>query len=212
MAFPEDIFTEPDLDHDTLAHLGPLSALAGSWTGTGGADSHPVAEGIEGDRYIEHYVLSPLDPQTNGPQFFYGLHYRTHITKPGEIETFHDQTGYWLWEPATGAVLLTLAIPRGQVAMAAGTAAADATTFTVTARVGDPHAGIVTNPFLDYAFHTVSFTMTVTVTSNDEWSYEQDTVLEVRGGDRTFHHTDANTLVRTGAPIPNPMAGTTTTD
>jgi hypothetical protein len=165
-----------------------------------------VAQGTEDDRYVEHYELSPLDPQTNGPQLFYGLHYRTHITKPGETETFHDQTGYWLWEPETGAVLFTLAIPRGQVAMAAGTAAADATSFTVTAQAGDPHAGIVTNPFLDYAFHTVSFTMTVTVASNDEWSYQQDTVLDVRGGNGPVHHTDRNTLGRVGAPVANPLA------
>ena len=24
--------------------------------------------------------------------------------KPGEVETFHDQIGYWLWEPATGVI------------------------------------------------------------------------------------------------------------
>ena len=38
--------------------------------------------------------------------------------------TFHDQVGYWLWEPATGLVMQTLAIPRGQVALAPGRASA----------------------------------------------------------------------------------------
>jgi len=203
--FPQDVFTEPDPDPDTLAHLGPLRALAGTWVGTG-ADSHPVAEGTEENAYIEHYELMPIDAQTNGPQLFYGLRYHTHITKPAEVETFHDQTGYWLWEPATGNVLLTLAIPRGQVAMAGGTAAADATTFEVAARVGDPHFGILTNPFLDYAFHTVSFAMTVTVTSEDEWSYHQDTILEMHGVQGEFHHTDRNTLTRVAPPDRNPLA------
>jgi hypothetical protein len=163
-------------------------------------------DGTEGNAYIERYVLDVVDAQTNGPQLFYGLRYHTHITKPGEIETFHDQVGYWLWEPATQRILFTLAIPRGQVVLAGGAAAPDATTFSVSARLGDPHFGIVTNPFLDFAFHTLSFDMTVTINSPDEWSYEQDTVLEVRGNSGPFHHTDHNTLSRVGPPVPNPMA------
>jgi len=57
------------------------------------------------------------------------VRYHTHIVKPGEVETYHDQVGYWLWEPATGHLIQTLAIPRGQVAMAFGRAARDAKTF-----------------------------------------------------------------------------------
>jgi hypothetical protein len=205
--FPDDIFTEPDADPDTLANLGPLGPLAGSWSGAKGADSHPVLDGEEGNAYIEHYALEVIDAQTNGPQLFYGLRYHTHITKPGEIETFHDQVGYWLWEPATKAIVFSLSIPRGQVVLAGGTAEPDATSFTVSARLGDPHFGIVTSPFLDHAFHTVSYDITVTINSNDEWSYEQDTVLEVRGTSGPFHHTDHNTLTRVGPPLPNPMAG-----
>ena len=206
MRFPDDIFTEPEPDPDTLANLGPLRPLAGIFSGTKGADSHPVLDGAEGDAYVEHYILDVIDPQTNGPQLFYGLRYHTHITKPNEIETFHDQVGYWLWEPATHDILFTLSIPRGQVVLAGGSAAPDATTWTVSARLGDPHFGIVTSPFLDHAFHTVSFDMTVTVDSPDEWRYEQTTVLDVRGTSGGFNHTDHNTLTRVGPPSPNPMA------
>jgi hypothetical protein len=204
--FPHDIFTEPQPDPDTFANLGPLRALAGSWSGTKGSDSHPAVGGTEGDAYVERYILDVIDAQTNGPQLFYGLRYHTHITKPAEVETFHDQVGYWLWEPATRRILFTLAIPRGQVALAGGTATPDATTFSVSARLGDPHFGIVTSPFLDYAFHTLSFDMTVTVNSPDEWSYEQVTVLEVRGTSGSFQHTDHNTLTRLAPPDLNPMA------
>ena len=205
--FPDDIFTEPDADPHALANLGPLRPLAGSWSGTKGADSHPVLDGAKADAYVEHYVLDVIDAQTNGPQLFYGLRYHTHITKPGEIETFHDQVGYWLWEPATRSIVFSLSIPRGQVVLAGGTADPDATSFSVSARLGDPHFGIVTSPFLDHAFHTVSYDITVTVHSEDEWSYEQDTVLEVRGTSGPFHHTDHNTLTRVGPPLPNPLAG-----
>jgi hypothetical protein len=206
VTFPQDIFTEPEPDPDTLANLGPLRPLAGTWSSTSGADSHPVVEGTEKDAYVERYELTPIDAQTNGPQLFYGLRYHTHITKPGEVETFHDQVGYWLWEPAAGNLLFTLAIPRGQVALAGGTAAPGDRRFSVAARDGDPHFGISTNPFLDYGFHTVSFTMTVTIEPDGGWSYEQNTVLTVRGRSEPFDHTDRNTLHRVAAPVPNPLA------
>src|SRR5215475_3335776 len=131
--FPKDIYTEPEPDVDTLANLGPLTRMAGIWTGTQGLDINPKAAGPERQPYIERYELQPIDAQTNGPQLFYGLRYHTHIVKPDEPETFHDQVGYWLWEPATGGLLLTLSIPRGQTAMAVGQATADAKSFTLTA-------------------------------------------------------------------------------
>jgi len=97
-----DIFTEPDLDTNTLANLGPLTGMAGIWEGMAGTDTHPVSE-AEGltltETYLERYELQPIDPQTNGPQYFYGLRYHVHIHKPNEVETFHDQVGYWLWNP-----------------------------------------------------------------------------------------------------------------
>ena len=76
--------------------------MAGIWEGKRGLDINPKAEGPEKDPYIEHYELQPIDAQTNGPQLYYGLRYHTRIVQPDEVETFHDQVGYWLWEPATG--------------------------------------------------------------------------------------------------------------
>ena len=131
--FPKDIFTEPEFDPDTLANLGPLSGMGGIWEGLKGTDGHPVAGGSETDEFLERYELQPIDPQTNGPQLFYGLRYHTHIVKPGEVQTFHDQVGYWLWEPAAKTVYQTLAIPRSQVALASGPAEPGARRFTVRA-------------------------------------------------------------------------------
>ena len=132
-----DIFTEPDGDPDTLANLGPLGPMAGIWEGVRGSDQHPVAEGVGRDIFVERYELQPIDRQTNGPQLFYGLRYHTHIVKPGEIETFHDQVGYWLWEPAIETVTFTLAIPRGQVLLASGKAASDATRAALLSDLAD---------------------------------------------------------------------------
>ena len=205
VANPSDIYTEPDPDPHTLAHLGPLAPMAGTWTGQG-VDVHPVAGGLDEVPYVETYELEPIDAQTNGPQLLYGLRYHTHIVQPGEVETFHDQVGYWLWEPATGAVMLTIAIPRGQVAMAGGTVAADATEFVLRAAVGDEIYGICHNPFLAHAFRTVEFEMTVTINADGTWSYAQDTTMQIVGREELFHHLDHNTLTRVSAPVPNPTA------
>ena len=113
--------------------------------------------------YVERYELQPIDPQTNGPQYFYGLRYHTHIVKPGEVETFHDQVGYWLWNPVEETVTQTIAIPRAQVALASGPVRADATTFTLRAERGSTVYGICSNPFLEHAFTTTSFEVTVTM-------------------------------------------------
>jgi hypothetical protein len=214
--YGQDIYTEADGDDDTLANLGPLRALAGSWTGDLGEDIHPIGRGSEitglvVDRdehnvFIERYELQPIDPQTNGPQLFYGLRYHTHIVRPGEIETFHDQVGYWLWEPAAHTVLLSLAIPRGQVALAAGPAEPDATEFEVRATLGPQTYGILSNPFLDRAFQTVGFRMRVTVHDDGTWSYEQHTEMQIPDRDGVVDHVDRNTLKRTGEPNANPLA------
>jgi hypothetical protein len=208
-AYGDDIYTEPDGDPDTLANLGPLTPLAGVWEGDG-VDAHPVADGTERSTFAERFALQPIDRQTNGPQLFYGLRYHTHIVKPGEVETFHDQVGYWLWEPAAGTVTLTLAIPRGQVLLAGGTAEPDATEFEVRAAVGSEVYGILSNPFVDRNFRTLSYRMHVTVHGDGRWSYEEEGVLRIPGREEPFSHTDRNTLTRVAAPVPNPLAGVPT--
>ena len=204
--YGSDIYTEPQGDPDTMANLGPLRPMAGVWEGTKGSDRHPVVEGTEENSFDEHYELHPIDRQTNGPQLFYGLRYHTHITKPGESETFHDQVGYWLYEPAAEAVTLTLAIPRAQVLLASGPAGPDATEFELTATVGSEVHGILSNPFLDRAFRTVSYRIHVTVNGDGTWSYEEEGVLQIPGREELFSHIDRNTLTKIGPPELNPLA------
>jgi hypothetical protein len=211
-----DIYTEADGSDDTLANLGPLRALAGIWTSAEGVDVHPIGAGsdikdpvVDGDEhspFVERYELQPIDPQTNGPQRLYGLRYHTHIVRPGEVETFHDQVGYWLWEPAARTVIHTLAIPRGQVLLASGPAEPDAATFEVSATLGSTTDGICSNPFLDTAFQTVSFRMRITAHDDGTWSYEEHTQLRMPDRDDLVDHVDRNTLRRIAEPTPNPLA------
>jgi hypothetical protein len=204
---PDDIFTEQDdIDVDTLANLGPLGALAGIWEGAKGLDVNPYIDAPRRQAYVERIEAQPIDPQSNGPQLLYGLRYHTRVTKPGEIETYHDQVGYWLWEPATGLIMHSLTIPRGQAVLAIGHAAADAKSFEVAATRGSTVNGISSAPFLEAAFRTDAFTLQVTINPDGTWSYFEDTVLQVRGRPEPFHHTDRNTLARVAPPTPNPLA------
>jgi hypothetical protein len=205
-AFPDDIFTETeDIDPDTVANLGPLARLAGVWEGVRGQDTAPKADGPESKPYSERIELQPIDPQSNGPQLLYGLRYHIRITTPGEDATFHEQTGYWLYEPATGLVMQTLSIPRGQVAIAGGNAAPDAKTLTLTARRGDTVYGICSTPFLEEAFRTDSYKIVVTFNDDGTWSYVLETMLAVRGQAEPFLHRDENTLTKIAEPTPNPL-------
>jgi hypothetical protein len=203
---PDDIFTEPEnVDPDTLANLGPLRRLAGTWEGRKGVDLNPKAMGPERKEFIERIDLQPIDYQLNGPQLFYGLRYHTHILAVGEDATFHDQVGYWLWEPATGLAMQTLAIPRGQIAIAAGHASPVDTKLVLTATRGQTEYGICSTAFLEQAFRTDSYRIEVTFNPDGSWSYVQDTMLLVHGRSQPFQHRDVNTLAKVAEPKPNPL-------
>ena len=148
--------------------------------------------------------MQPIDPQPNGPQLLYGLRYHVHINTDEEDTTFHDQVGYWLWEPATGLIMQTLAIPRGQVALASGRAAEDGS-IRIRAERGALNYGIASTDFLEYAFRTDSYELAISFDPDGSWSYVSDTMLTVRGQAAPFRHRDRNTLVKVGEPTPNPL-------
>ncbi len=204
--FPEDVFTEPeDVDPDTLANLGPLRRLAGVWQGTKGIDLAPKAPGPERRQYIERIEMQPIDPQANGPQLFYGLRYHVHINTEEEAITFHDQIGYWLWEKATGLVLQSLTIPRGQTALASGHAKPGDLRLAVSAARGPTNYGICSTDFLEYAFRTDAYQLEITFNADGSWSYVSNTTLIVRGRPEPFMHRDVNTLTKIAEPTPNPL-------
>ena len=205
---PEDVFTEPEgFSSDTLANLGPLRRLAGVWESDQGVDINPKADGPERRVFREHIRMEPIDPQTNCPQLLYGLRYHIHINAPEEASTFHDQVGYWLWEPASGLIMQTIAIPRGQVVLAGGTVGPDDTRISVEARRGDTSFGICSTPFLEVAFRTDYYRIDITFHDDDSWSYVTRTDLAIRGNTPAFNHQDSNKLRRIGQPTPNPLVG-----
>ena len=207
MDIPEDIFTEPeDLDPETLANLGPLARLAGIWEGERGVDINPKADGPETRKYYERIEMQPIDPQANGPQLFYGLRYHQHVNTREEDISFHDQVGYWLYEASTGLILQTLAIPRGQIAIASGHAEPDAKRLVVKAERGQTEYGICSTSFLDLAFRTDAYQLMIDFHDDGSWSYVSDTTLMVKGRDEPFLHRDRNMLVKVAEPDLNPWA------
>jgi len=90
--------------------------------------------------------------------------------------------------------------------MASGEADAEAKEFELVATHGSEHFGIRSSPFLDYAFKTIEFRIKVTINPDSTWSYDEDTVLMIKGKAEPFHHRDRNTLTKIAEPIPNPLA------
>ena len=138
--YGDDIFTEPDLDPDGSRTSGRSvrwpacgrACAAPTITRSGPARTRPRPRRWRARRTTCSSSTTSCSRSTRrrtDRSCFYGLRYHIHIVKPGEVETFHDQVGYWLWEAQTQTVTQSLAIPRAQVALASGPAAADAKEF-----------------------------------------------------------------------------------
>lgn len=77
-----------DISPDTLANLGSLRRLAGTWQSDRGVDISPKAAGPERRVYREHIRMESIDPQANGPQLHCGLRYHIHVNTPEEAIIF----------------------------------------------------------------------------------------------------------------------------
>ena len=102
-------------------------------------------------------------------------------------------------------MLQTLAIPRGQVALASGKAGADDDRLTLTATRGQTQYGICSTAFLEYGFRTDSYSIDIAFDGDDAWSYDIRTMLLVHGRPDPFDHHDQNRLKRVAAARPNPL-------
>ena len=179
--------------------LGPLADLAGIWEGDKGDDLAPSDDrGTENNKYRERIVFEQVGPVQNHEQNLHVLRYSTRAARIGEPNTFHEELGYWSWEPATKEVMRCFLIPRGIALIAGGHAEKDAREFHLEAKNGSSTFGICVNPFLDREFKILSYELTVRIHDHDRFSYEQDTVLQIPGQKEPFHHRDSNTLTRVG--------------
>lgn len=179
--------------------LGPLAGLIGTWEGAAGLDvSFHHADGVVRDTpYRERVVMNPFGPVDNGEQCLYGLDYRMSAWRADEVDPFHTEVGYWLWDGANRQVMRCFTVPRGSTLIAGGTCEADARTFSMVADVGSETYGVLSNVYLAQAARTTKFECTITI-GDDEWSYDETTWVDVARLGRTLAHTDRNTLRRVG--------------
>jgi hypothetical protein len=103
-----------------------------------------------------------------------------------------------MWDSVRKIVLRAFVIPRGITLLAGGHAEPDATEFRLGAELGSPVWGIASNPFLDEHFKTVRYELSLKVIDDSTFSYEETTVLRMKGRAEDFAHTDGNTLKRVG--------------
>lgn len=177
---------------------GPLGPLVGDWAAEGGLDTaYSHAQGkVLGTPYLEKVSFKPFGPVDNGRQHLYGLDYKTAMWRDNEDDPFHTEVGYWLWDGATGEIVRGFVVPRGITVLAGGTAAADATSFTLHATPGDPQYAIGENKYLAENASTLSYEVSITINDDDSWSYHETTMLQMKEIAEPFAHTDHNTLRR----------------
>ena len=183
---------------DDLRHqLGPLAPLVGVWEGAEGHDIAPSPDrGTASTPYRERTTFDLVGEVRNHEQSLGVLRYATRAWRIGAADAFHEEVGYWSWEPGTGQVLRCFLVPRGISLIAAGDAGPEVREFTLSSEAGSCTQGICTNPFLDREFKILSYEVTVRILDDDTFAYDQDTVLRIAGRPEPFHHRDRNTLRR----------------
>jgi hypothetical protein len=186
------------MSDEIIKNLGPFAALAGRWEGDKGDDIAPDDDkkSEENNKFREEMIFEPMGPVNNHEQTLYGLRYSLTAWRIGSESAFHEDRGYWLWDAKNKQAMRCTIVPRGVSIIAGGTVEPDAKEFDLAADVGSETYGICSSKFLDEEFKTVRFEMKITIHSNDSFSYDQDTQIQIKGNPNLFHHTDKNTLSR----------------
>ena len=113
------------------------------------------------------------------------------VSRKSNDEVFHNQIGYWTWDPETGVIAQSLVIPRLVAVLAGGNKSPGV--LRVEANRGDPDWGIIESPFMRDRPSTLSIQHRIELGS-DEMHYAETTNLSIYG--REFSHTDENRLTR----------------
>ncbi len=175
---------------------GPLASLVGNWTGDKGVDKAPEPDGEEKNLYYESLIFEAIGDVTNAEkQTLAVLRYHQVVSRKSNDKVFHNETGYWSWDSATGVISHSLTIPRGVCVLAGGQASATDSGFLidVAAKIDDPDWGIIQSPFMRDNAKTTEFRHRITI-EGDKLVYEETTVVDIYG--KTFNHTDRNRLQR----------------
>jgi hypothetical protein len=177
---------------------GPLKELIGVWKGEKGLDVAPEPDGTESNPYYETLTFTAIGDVTNAEsQTLSVVRYHQIVQRQSNDEVFHDETGYWMWDPSEEIVMHSLTIPRAVCVLAGAkyTGARDAdgsVVIEVAAGINDKNWQIIQSPFMQKNASTTDFRQTITV-GNGKLSYSQTIMVDIYG--KPFEHTDENELI-----------------
>ncbi len=179
--------------------FGPLALLPGTWKGEKGMDIAPEEDGSsEENPFSEEIVFEIVGDVTNASKQTLGVvRYHQKVYHKENGEQFHDQLGYWVWDPADNTVMFTLTIPRAVSLVAGGqfdiaAMSGEAARISVESEEGGDW-GVAQSPFMRDNAKTTGFKIDLNV-DGDSMAYSQTTFLDIYG--RKFDHTDSSTLIR----------------
>ena len=176
---------------------GPLANMVGVWKGDKGLDVAPKVQGEEKSPYYETLMFEAIGSVTNaGEQTLSVLRYHQVVSRHSDKQVFHNETGYWMWDPKEQRVMQSLTIPRGVCLLAGGgfrKGEPAGVLLEVKAAANDEHWSILQSPFMQAKAKTLEFDHKITV-DGDALRYEETMVLDIYG--RRFEHRDENELIR----------------
>jgi hypothetical protein len=177
---------------------GPLKGLIGVWKGDKGLDVAPKSAGTKEEPYYETITYTAVGDVTNAEsQVLSVVRYHQVVSQKATDAVFHDETGYWMWDPKSKTVMHSLVIPRGVCVLAGGEYQGPSSDgkveIEVVASLNNENWGIIQSPFMQQSARTTEFRHKVTL-EGDKLSYSETTMLEIYG--KSFEHTDKNELIR----------------
>jgi hypothetical protein len=178
--------------------FGPLAGLIGTWKGDQGVNvsyDYDKKEVIT-ETYTEEATFKVVGDVDNGKQKIWVIDYITAAKRTGSNDIFHTELGFWGWDPNRGEVMRCFMVPRMSAILAGGTCAADATSFSLSAKSGAEDWGVLSNPYLIENAKCTRYEFSSSL-DGDTWSYEENTVMDMASmGGKSMDHTDKNTLTR----------------
>ncbi|MEH6634786.1 MAG: heme-binding beta-barrel domain-containing protein [Halioglobus sp.] len=96
------------IEHTTIdgINYGPLAALVGVWKGDKGVDRAPEPDGEERNPFYETITFGAAGDVTNAEQQTLSIvRYHQVVSRKSNDEVFHEQLGFWLWDPADDTIL-----------------------------------------------------------------------------------------------------------
>jgi hypothetical protein len=179
-----------------VLNYGPLTQLMGTWQGNKGQDVAPEPDGEEHNAYYETLTFLPAGDVSNAEeQDLIAVHYHQVVQRQSDDKVIHNETGYWVWDEASELIMQSFAIPRGIAVIAGGNHQRHDATLSLSVQADHTSADwkIIESPFMQKKAKTLSFSHTINVTDTT-LNYTETTLVDIY--DKTFEHTDQNTLTR----------------